>query len=404
MRDNWIKEPISNFADVISGGTPSTDVKEFWEGDIVWITPADLSKIKLATINTSGRKISKLGLNTSSANLIPKKSIVMSSRAPIGYFAVSSVDFATNQGCKSMVLKENQDTYFHYYNFVFNVEKFKIKGEGTTFSEISKKEIEKIEFKLPPLPHQRKIAEILSTCDAVIEKTEAAIAKYQAIKQGLMHDLFTRGIDVATGKLRPKYEEVKHLYKQTELGWIPKEWGVKRLDEIVENLDGRRIPIRKEDRENMAGNIPYYGASGIIDYVNNFIFDEPLILLGEDGENVISRNLPLAFKITGKNWVNNHAHVLKPLKGIDIDFLTEYLESLDFTNIISGSAQPKINQANLNKKLLKIPNKKEQLVISARITSLVKKIQTEQSALSKYQQLKIGLMQDLLSGKVEVKV
>jgi type I restriction enzyme S subunit len=84
-------------------------------------------------------------------------------------------------------------------------------------------------------PHSpnKKIAKILSTCDEVIEKTEAAIAKYKAIKQGMMHDLFTRGIDTATGKIRPSYQEASELYKESALGMIPKEWEVKRLEDVV---------------------------------------------------------------------------------------------------------------------------------------------------------------------------
>lgn len=104
--------------------------------------------------------------------------------------------------------------------------------------------------------------------------------------------------------------DVKAGYKRTEIGVIPYDWEVKELRELVEFLDGKRKPIKDSDRLKMQGQYPYYGASGIIDYVNNYLFDEDLILLGEDGENILSRNLPLAFKVSGKIWVNNHAHVL----------------------------------------------------------------------------------------------
>tara|TARA_R110001632_G_scaffold150870_3_gene268381 strand:- start:668 stop:1903 length:1236 start_codon:yes stop_codon:yes gene_type:complete len=402
MRDNWEDKMISEIGEVISGGTPSTQVEAFWNGNVNWITPTDLSKRNYPKIESSKKKITKLGLSNSSANLIPADSIVMSSRAPIGYFAIPSIEYATNQGCKSIILKNNEDANFHYYNFLFNVLTFKNRGEGTTFAEISKKTIEVLKFKIPPLPQQKKIAQILSTCDAVLEQTEATIAKYQALKQGMLHDLFTRGIDLATGQLRAKYEDAPELYKETELGFVPREWEVVTIGDVFDNLDGQRIPIKKEDREFMAGKIPYYGASGIIDYVNDFIFDEELILLGEDGENVVSRNSPLAFKVKGKTWINNHAHVLRPKNNYDIDFLVDFLESLDYSNIVSGSAQPKINQANLNKKLISLPKLDEQLFSKKRLLGLNKKINIEQQTLAKYTQLKAGLMQDLLSGVVGV--
>ena len=263
--------------------------------------------------------------------------------------------------------------------------------------------ISKIKVKTPALSAQRKIARILSTADAVIEKTQAAIAKYKAIKQGMLHDLFTRGIDIKTSKLRLRYEDAPGLYKESSLGFIPVEWEVMQVADVSENLDGKRIPVKQENRDKQAEIYPYYGASGIIDYVEDYIFDEPLILLGEDGENVVSRNLPLAFKVEGKIWVNNHAHVLRPISGITtIEFLCEALESIDYSPIVSGSAQPKITQGHLSKILVRIPEIEEQIKISERIVSINKKLHTEQTYLHKLQQLKAGLMSDLLSGKVKV--
>ena len=104
---------------------------------------------------------------------------------------------------------------------------------------------------------------------------------------------------------------VKAGYKQTEVGVIPEDWEVRELCEVVTFLDGKRRPVKNSDRAKMQGSIPYYGASGIADYVNDYIFDDDLILLGEDGENILSRNLPLAFRISGKTWVNNHAHIIQ---------------------------------------------------------------------------------------------
>ncbi|MDN5279097.1 MAG: type restriction enzyme subunit, partial [Clostridiales bacterium] len=134
---DWKIEAITDFGEVISGGTPATNIPDYWGGDIVWVTPADLSKIHFAPLWTSEKKITKMGLSNSSANLIPKKSIVISSRAPIGYIAVPEVDFSTNQGCKSVKLKPGHDPIFHYFNFKQHIEEFKRRGEGTTFAEIS---------------------------------------------------------------------------------------------------------------------------------------------------------------------------------------------------------------------------------------------------------------------------
>ena len=98
-------------------------------------------------------------------------------------------------------------------------------------------------------------------------------------------------------------------YKQTEVGVIPVDWDIQTLEKAVTFLDGIRKPVKSSDRNKMKGVYRYYGASGIVDYVNDYLFDGEYILLGEDGENILSRSLPLAFKVTGKFWVNNHAHV-----------------------------------------------------------------------------------------------
>ena len=128
------------------------------------------------------------------------------------------------------------------------------------------------------------------------------------------------------------------------------EW--KTLGELAENLDSKRKPIRSGLRD--VGNIPYYGASGIVDYVKDYIFDGDFLLVSEDGANLLARSTPIAFSVSGKSWVNNHAHVLKFETYAERRYVEYYLNSIDLTPYISGSAQPKLNQKTLNG--IKIPN------------------------------------------------
>ncbi len=121
---------------------------------------------------------------------------------------------------------------------------------------------------------------------------------------------------------------VKEGYKLTEVGVIPEDWDVCPLGEAVEFMDGKRKPVKKSDREKMKGVYPYYGASGIVDYVNDYIFNDELILLGEDGENILSRSTRLAFRVNGKIWVNNHAHILKPNDDFEIGYLCDFWKVL----------------------------------------------------------------------------
>jgi len=151
--------------------------------------------------------------------------------------------------------------------------------------------------------------------------------------------------------------------KESTLDWlgkIPTHWDLKKIKYVFNNLDYKRIPLSSEDRGMMKEKIyDYYGASGVIDKVENYIFDEPLILIGEDGANLYSRSTPLAFVATGKYWVNNHAHILNPKDG-NLYYWANLLECIDYSVYITGSAQPKLTQEALANIELPVPNNLEQ--------------------------------------------
>jgi type I restriction enzyme S subunit len=150
----------------------------------------------------------------------------------------------------------------------------------------------------------------------------------------------------------------------------------------------------------MKGEYPYYGASGIIDYVNEYLFDEEIILLGEDGENIVSRNLPLAFRVSGKCWINNHAHVIKNNKSVNIDFLTYVLELTNYTIYNTGTAQPKLNQEVCRSIPLYFPPLPEQQKIASFLSAIDEKIQQLKRKKELLEQYKKGVMQQLFSGKL----
>ena len=129
---------LDEMSEIVSGSTPATGVSAFWNGGIVWVTPYDLSRLGSPYLVDSAKKITPSGLAGSSTHVSPANSLVMSSRAPIGYLALPIVDFCTNQGCKTFKLKPEIHPVFAYYNVAFNMQKIKNLGEGTTFAEISK--------------------------------------------------------------------------------------------------------------------------------------------------------------------------------------------------------------------------------------------------------------------------
>ena len=205
------------------------------------------------------------------------------------------------------------------------------------------------EFVLPPLTEQNRLAAMLTAQNGVIEaKKEVLLAlerclkstRAQILKEGLLGK-----IDDTTG--------------------LPAGWSREPLGNLVEFLDHKRVPIKEADRSNRRGQYPYYGASGVIDSIDDYLFDEDLILVGEDGANVLDRSSPLAFKVSGKIWVNNHAHVLRVLAPNNIDYLVDYLESITYKPYVTGTAQPKLNKAALSGVPVPVPTGEEQLQIAA---------------------------------------
>lgn len=288
---------------------------------------------------------------------------------------------------------------FHIFRSPAFQEFIEQQKSGSTLAGLGESKFLRFQVPTPDLEEQQRFTEVLDTLDTTIRQTEAIIEKLKQVKQGLLHDLLTRGID-ANGELRPPQSQAPHLYEESPLGWIPRDWEAVPVSELAENLDGRRLPIKETERR--PGIYPYYGASGIIDWVESYILDGDYVLLGEDGENVVSRNLPLAFRVTGKIWVNNHAHIYEPRRDVDVRFLVEVLEAKDYGPWVSGSAQPKLTQDALARIRFQRPPPPEQVMIADRLEGVASRIAAESGEVVKLRALKSGLMDDLLTGRVRV--
>ena len=190
----------------------------------------------------------------------------------------------------------------------------------------------------------------------------------------------------------------KDGYKKTELGYLPFDWDVKRIEAICEILDSKRVPLNKEQRDNMKGNIPYYGANGVVDYINEYLFDEDLILMAEDGGYFDEyRTRHIAYKVKGKSWVNNHAHVLKVLDSKTYEFIYYTLVHKNILPFINGGTRAKLNQADLKKIQIQYPPLKEQQKIAEILSSVDAAIEKTEQVIAKTEEVKKGLMQQLLT-------
>ncbi len=171
---------------------------------------------------------------------------------------------------------------------------------------------------------------------------------------------------------------------------IDPEWKMMELGKLAQNLDGKRIPISKSERKS--GKYPYYSASGIVDYIDDYIFSEDLLLISEDGANLLVRVTPIAFSVNGKCWVNNHAHVLKFEKKATQIFVEIYLNSISLESSVTGSSQPKLNQAKLN--IIPIP-----LPLLSVQQEIVAQIEAEQEMVNANKKL-IEIYEQKIKGKI----
>ena len=175
------------------------------------------------------------------------------------------------------------------------------------------------------------------------------------------------------------------------------EWENTTLEECVDFLDGQRKPIKSDDRKGEKRLYPYYGASGIIDYIDEYIFDGDYILLSEDGANIIDRNYRVAFIANGKIWVNNHAHVLQPHKEMNINFLSEALERINYAIYNTGTTMPKLNQEICRKINLNVPSLSEQNKIGNLLYLLNERIAVQNRLIDRLQSLMKGIRHRIIN-------
>ncbi|QGQ23941.1 hypothetical protein F1728_15175 [Gimesia benthica] len=293
------------------------------------------------------------------------------------------------------------------------------KKAGLGVPHLFQADLREFTISLPPLPQQKKIARILTTVDNLIEKTEALIEKYKAIKQGMMHDLFTRGVD-KDGKLRPSYEEVPHLYKESPLGWIPKEWEAGILNDTI-----------SQSRPIVYGILmPGYGHQGGIpvikvkDIKNGEVQLDDLLLTSPEIDSQYKRSKTTAGDLlfTIRGTVGRMAFVPASLDGANITqdtarigvvcgdarFIRGYLEMPEPQRFIAvhtlGVAVQGINLGDVRRIPIAFPSLEEQKEIGHRVEVFQKQLSLEEANATKLRTLKSGLMQDLLTGKVRVKV
>lgn len=240
---------------------------------------------------------------------------------------------------------------------------------ATTQAKLALFRIESLTFPLPPLSEQQRIVErieeLFAKLDEAKERLQEVADSFAVRKAGILHKAFT-------GELTKQWRR--------ENGVSDESWEEKKLSEITENQDSKRIPLSKSQRDNMNRIYDYYGASGIIDKVDDYIFEGKKLLIGEDGANLVTRSKDIAFIADGKYWVNNHAHILDVKDTVLLMYLCHYINNMDLIPYVTGSAQPKLTQAKMNNIKIFLPTLSEQHEIVRLIDDLLARERAAQQA------------------------
>ena len=397
--ESWEWVRLGELGEWCSGATPSRQHPEYFGGNIPWLKTGDLNDGYIKKVPES---ITNEGFQHSSTKINPIGSVLIAMYgATIGRLGILQIPATTNQACCACELFYGTYNKYLFYFLLANRKNFIKQGAGGAQPNISKAKIIDTTMPLPPMEEQHRIVAKIEELLPDIDAYDKAQTELRTIEQRFPDDMKKSLLQYAIeGKLVPQRKEEgtakdllaairaekAQLIKEKKIKKtkplpaitddekpfdIPDSWEWARFGDISINMDSERIPLSVTQRRKLDKIYDYYGASGIIDKVDQYLFDRPLMLIGEDGANLLARTKPIAFIARGKYWVNNHAHVIDFPNGIDMKYMTFYMNAINLAAYVTGTAQPKMNQARMNSILIAIPPLAEQHRIVAKLEELL---------------------------------
>jgi len=375
---NWEEVELNNVCQIENGfafkskdylldGVPLVRISNFNNGDVIF--------------DHKSAYLDKSFLSAKSDFIVTKGDVVIAlSGATTGKYGIYSLERPALLNQRIGILKygsstEMDDRFFYHYLGILQKEIFR-KAGGAAQPNISTKEIGKLKIPLPPLPTQKKIAAILDAADNYRQKTKALIDKYDQLTQSIFLDMFGDPV-------------------RNEKGW-----DVEKLGDVTVNLDSKRIPVKQADRDLMKELYPYYGATGVIDLVDNFTHEGQLLLIAEDGKALVNRNKPIAFMAEGKYWVNNHSHVIDKTDVLNLRFLEYQFRLLKIRKFVTGIDQYKLNRSNMDRIPIILPPIEKQISFSNCIENIIETTKISLRQIKKSEQLFQSLLQKAFKGEL----
>ena len=377
MLNSWRRLALGECFSTSTGNTPPKKEESYYGNHIPFVKPPDLLDGEIGHVSDG---LSKLG--ESVGRVAPEGAVLVSCIGNLGKAGLATRSVAFNQQINAIMpnpaLVLPKFMLLQVLSGTFR-QQLEALAAGTTISIVNKTKFNSVEISIPLLEKQRRIVAVL---DEAFEGLDRARAHAEANLRDTseLFDSYLSSVFLADAQY----------------------WPTVTLPEIAENLDRVRVPITKKDRTS--GDVPYYGASGVVDYVADFLFNEDLLLVSEDGANLLARSYPIAFSISEKSWVNNHAHVLRFKNSFTQEYIQLYLNSISLAPYVRGMAQPKLNQASLNRIRIPFPSESGRAEIVGRADSI--SAETEQLAeayqasLKGLDELRQSLLQRAFAGEL----
>lgn len=389
---------------------PSQTIRSYFNGPIKWLRASDLND---SNVFNTEKSLSIKGFESAgkSAFLFKPNTIAISKSGTIGRLGILKDEMCGNRAVINIDVNETiADLYYIFYLLRYKKKEIVRKAEGSIQKNLYVSALETIALNHNDKTTQQKIASVLSALDSKIELNNRINTELEAMAKTLYDYWFVQfdfPYDFAQGKPdkngKPyKSSGGKMVWSEELKREVPEGWEVAQLGEMIELFDSKRIPLSSQEREKKKGIIPYYGATGVMDYVDEFIFDGEYILLAEDGSVMDEKGFPIVQFIWGKCWVNNHAHVIRAVTPEYNEFYFQLMKRIPVINIKTGSIQMKINQDNLKGYRILVPPSKLIDRYSIFAKSIREKLMNIAAENKQLTELRDWLLPMLMNGQVKV--
>ena len=392
MRKGWAETTLGDIAEVVGGGTPSTSKEDFWNGDVIWLTPTEVTALDGKVISDSKRKITQAGLQSSGARILPRGTVILTSRASVGFVALAGTELTTNQGFQSLIPSELVDGVFLMFWIQMNRSEFESRSAGSTFKEISKSNVKSIAMNLPPLHLQRRIVDVVSSVDSYIDALQQHAETARIARNAVLNELLSAGGD---------------------------DWTESTLGDIAQ-WQGGITPSMANNEFWENGTIPWVSSGDVLQlnlrgaqkFVTEISLKETSLKLLPVGtvvvvvrSGILIHTLPIAI-LESPSTINQDIKAGVPRSDVLGQFLLWALRSNSRVILEScrktGTTVQSISTDAFLKFPVLLPPLDEQKRIVEIVSFMDEVIQSTEQAVVDAKNLRSGLLSDLLSGEHEI--